>query len=133
MSWKCLCNTVNNDKWSRCIGCNGEYQEKYKIIDIHKQDNIVNSENNIISPIKIAPNSGYSLRYRITGLLFGISIALIIFIVVLKLNLWHEFSLYIYKHLLYIVIISGLIGFIFGNKYRKQIDAFYESVIDKKF
>jgi hypothetical protein len=132
MSWKCHCGTVNDDKWSRCVGCNGEYRNEFKIILTNNNEHAINSKDNIIAPAKIDPNSGFNLSHRITGLLFGISIACGIFIVVAKLSVWPALSYFIWKYLIYLIIISGLVGFLLGDKYYKQIKDFFDSATQKR-
>jgi hypothetical protein len=131
MGWKCICGTVNDDKWSRCVGCNGEFQNEYKIVDTDKHQRIINYKDNVDTPIKIEPNYGLNIGKRITGLLFGISMSLLIFILVAKLIRWTTLSLFMWKYLVYFIIISGIVGFLLGYKYYKHIRKVFDLATQK--
>ena len=81
-----------------------------------------------ITVIKIAPTSGFNIKRRLVGLLFGASI---------PIWLWLEpwtgdliFKKYIanWKDLLYPSIIFGLVGFFLGDKYYDNIINFWRRI-----
>jgi hypothetical protein len=128
MSWKCLCDTVNDDSWARCVGCDGEFRDDYKAISIDKQS-VITSENTIFRPNKIEPTYGFNIRRRMAGLLFGISIPLLVFMVILKFtDRWEELDIRFLKYLLYGIVIFGLSGFFLGDKYYNHIIKFWNMV-----
>ena len=109
-----------------CIVCvNGIiYTEKQYYYSANNEEVLVESvESNVkpITAIKIAPTSGFNIKRRLLGLLFGASIPIFLW-----LDPWIGdliFKNYIgnWKNLLNLAIIFGLVGFFLGDKYCDNI------------
>jgi uncharacterized membrane protein len=74
------------------------------------------------------PTSGINIRRRIVGFLFGASIPIL-----LLFELWPEHGIVIkyigsWKHILYLAIILGLIGFFIGDKYYDNVSNYLRRI-----
>lgn len=77
---------------------------------------------------KIAPTSGLNIKRRLVGLLFGAAVPISLMIDILLDD--HLVKQYItdWRYLLYLAIIFGLVGFLFGDKYYDTIIKFWRCV-----
>jgi len=99
-----------------------EKQYKEYISNEEEQKETIRPSNmNVEVPQKFVPTSGMNIRRRMVGFLFGASIPILALFEMWPSDRFVEKYFGNWKYILYIIIIFGLIGFIFGDKYYNNI------------